>query len=67
MENQSPAPPEIERTAPGEISGQPGSQAMEALIRAIAQEFVVAFDEFNDAVLTDDDSDDAPKVHTVGK
>ncbi len=37
-------------------SDDPGAQAAEALAWAIAQEFVLAFDEFNNSVLEDEQS-----------
>jgi hypothetical protein len=48
-------------------SDQPGASAIEALIWTIAHEFVTTMDEFHDAVLNEDESDDPPKVQTAGK
>ncbi len=48
------------------FANQPGAQAMEALAWAIAQEFVVAFDEFNDSLL-DDEPAEPLRVQTAGQ
>lgn len=66
MEDPSPSSPADETRNTEDLASQPGAQAVEALTRAIAQEFVLAFAEFHDAVLADDQSSDQPKVQAAG-
>lgn len=49
-----------------DLASQRGAQAVEALMRAIAQEFVLAFDDIHNAVLMEDESGERPKVQTAG-
>jgi hypothetical protein len=49
-----------------ELTTQPGAQAVEALMRAIAQEFVLAFDDLHDRVLADDEFGETPKTQAAG-
>lgn len=66
MEDQTPASPAHEEPRAEFTGNEPGAQAVEALVRAIAQEFVLAFDEFHDSLLADDEADDPPKVQAAG-
>jgi hypothetical protein len=57
----------VEETRNTEDStSQPGTQAVEALLRAIAQEFVLVFDDLHKGVLAEDESGEPPKVQAAG-
>ena len=67
MEDQSAALPSGNITQPEINADQPGARAVEALAWTIAQEFIVAMDDFYDTLLNDDESDEAPKALTAGQ
>jgi hypothetical protein len=54
-------------TSPERQAGDPGVNAIEALIWTIAQEFVSTMDEFHDSLWNEDPSDELPKIRTAGK
>jgi hypothetical protein len=66
MENESPVLTADQDHQPDQNVDQPGAQAVEALVRAIAQEFVLAFDEFHNSLLDEDETDRPPKVQAAG-
>lgn len=71
MEDQTPTSPgsefsTVESAGTDTLRAQPGAQAVEALVRAIAQEFVVALDEFHNRLLDEEELDHRPKVQAAG-
>jgi formylmethanofuran dehydrogenase subunit A len=66
MEDQSTALPASNSTPKRCSADQPGVEAVETLAWSIAQEFVLAIDEFYDTLLSEDEPNETPKMLTAG-